>query len=73
MVKKYNILKNRESVISTLESKLKTNQENAFKIALDISKLRQENALILENEVKEILKDLYLPQVVLNFNLKKQI
>lgn len=62
-----------ESVISTLESKLKTNQENAFKIALDISKLRQENALILENEVKEVLKDLYLPQVDFKFQFEKTI
>ena len=69
MIKKYN--ENRESVISTLESKLKTNQENAFKIALDISKLRQENALILENKVKEILKDLYLPQVDFKFQFEK--
>ena len=69
--KKIQYFENRESVISTLESKLKTNQENAFKIALDISKLRQENALILENEVKEILKDLYLPQVDFKFQFEK--
>ena len=69
--KKIQYFENRESVISTLESKLKTNQENAFKIALDISKLRQENALILENNVKEILKDLYLPQVDFKFQFEK--
>lgn len=69
--KKIHYFENRESVISTLESKLKTNQENAFKIALDISKLRQENALILENKVKEILKDLYLPQVDFKFQFEK--
>ena len=69
--KKIQYFENRESVISTLESKLKTNQENAFKIALDISKLRQENALILENKVKEILKDLYLPQVDFKFQFEK--
>lgn len=69
--KKIQYFENRESVISTLESKLKTNQENAFKIALDISKLRQENAHILENKVKEILKDLYLPQVDFKFQFEK--
>lgn len=69
--KKIQYFENRESVISTLESKLKTNQENAFKIALDISKLRQENALILENKVKEILKDLYLPQVDFKFQFEE--
>ena len=69
--KKIQYFENRESVISTLESKLKTNQENAFKIALDISKLRQENALILENKVKEILKGLYLPQVDFKFQFEE--
>ena len=69
--KKIQYFEKRESVISTLESKLKTNQENAFKIALDISKLRQENALILENKVKEILKGLYLPQVDFKFQFEE--
>lgn len=69
--KKIQYFENRESVISTLESKLKTNQENAFKIALDISKLRQENALILENKVKKILKGLYLPQVDFKFQFEE--
>lgn len=69
--KKIQYFENRESVISTLESKLKTNKENTFKIALDISKLRKENALILENKVKEILKDLYLPQVDFKFQFEE--
>lgn len=69
--KKIQYFENRESVISTLESKLKTNQENTSKIALDISKLRQENALLLENKVKEILKDLYLPQVDFKFQFEE--
>lgn len=69
--KKIQYFENRESVISTLESKLKTNKENTSKIALDISKLRKEKALILENKVKEILKDLYLPQVDFKFQFKE--
>ena len=69
--KKIQYFENRESVISTLESKIKANQENTFKIALDISKLRKENALILENKVKEILKDLYLPQVDFKFQFEE--
>ena len=69
--KKIQYFENRENVISTLESKLKTNQENTSKIALDISKLRKENALILENKVKEILKDLYLPQVDFKFQFEE--
>lgn len=69
--KKIQYFENRESVISTLESKLKTNKENTSKIALDISKLRKENALLLENKVKEILKDLYLPQVDFKFQFEE--
>lgn len=69
--KKIQYFENRESVISTLESKLKTNKENTSKIALDISKLRKEKALLLENKVKEILKDLYLPQVDFKFQFKE--
>lgn len=69
--KKIQYFENRESVISTLESKLKTNKENTSKIALDISKLRKEKALLLENKVKEILKDLYLPQVDFKFQFEE--
>lgn len=69
--KKIQYFENRENVISTLESKLKTNKENTSKIALDISKLRKEKALILENKVKEILKDLYLPQVDFKFQFEE--
>ena len=69
--KKIQYFENRESVISTLESKLKTNKENTSKIALDISKLRKEKALLLENKVKEILKELYLPQVDFKFQFKE--
>lgn len=68
---KIQYFENRESVISTLENKLKINKENAFKIAVDISELRKENAFILENKVKEILKDLYLPQVDFKFQFEE--
>lgn len=69
--KKIQYFENRESVISKLENNLNKNKEDAIKIAYDISKLRKKKAIVLENKVKDILKDLYLPQVDFKFQFEK--
>lgn len=62
---------NRESVINDLKIQIDNLYNRAHLIALDISKIRKEKAIILENKVKDILNDLYLPNVSFKFDFNE--
>lgn len=59
-IEKINLIENKESMLTKLEKEYQTHLKKAESIAKNISKLRQEKATQLENEIITQLQDLYM-------------
>lgn len=68
---KINYFNNRESIINDLKMQIDNLYNKSHLIALNISKVRKEKAIILENKVKNILDELYLPNVSFKFDFNE--
>ena len=68
---KINYFNNRETIINDLKMQIDNLYNKSHLIALNISKVRKEKAIILEDKVKDILDELYLPNVSFKFNFNE--
>lgn len=65
-------IENRETHLSKLQKEFVQSRETVLKIGQLLSEKRQEQALLLEDEIKQQLADLYMEKVVFKVDFKQQ-